>query len=62
TLVLAGSEDRIAPLTHAQELARMIPGAQLAVLPGGTHFAALEMPALINEHLERFWNIAGLTV
>jgi pimeloyl-ACP methyl ester carboxylesterase len=60
TLVLAGTEDRIAPLSIAQQMARDIPGATLALLPGGTHYASVEMPALFCDHLEQFWKIAGL--
>ena len=33
TLICATTEDEIHPLTHAQDLARMIPGARFALLP-----------------------------
>lgn len=62
TLVVQGTEDRLTPLSVAQRMAREIAGARLALLPGGTHWAAAEMPVLINEHLEEFWRIAGVDV
>lgn len=37
TLVLQGSHDQLVPLPWAEELARTIPGAQLHVVPGGSH-------------------------
>lgn len=62
TLILQGAKDPFTPLTTAERMAQAIPGAQLQVLPGGTHYAAVEMPELLNEHLARFWEIAGLEV
>ncbi|MFF6981366.1 alpha/beta fold hydrolase [Streptomyces sp. NPDC008343] len=38
TLVLAGSEDRLAPVRDAETLARAIPGACTRILPGGHLF------------------------
>ena len=60
TLVIQGTEDKFTPLAAARRMAEQIPGATLALVPGGTHYAAHEMPALLNEHLESFWKIAGL--
>jgi 3-oxoadipate enol-lactonase len=37
TLVIHGSDDRLVPLAYGQELARLIPGADLVVLPGAGH-------------------------
>ncbi len=62
TLILQGAKDVLTPLPTAERMARAIPGAQLAVLPGGTHYAAVEMPDELNRHLERFWEVAGLDV
>lgn len=60
TLLLQGSNDRMTPLSVAQRMAREIAGAKLVLLPGGTHYAAVEMPVLVNEHLEEFWRGAGV--
>jgi pimeloyl-ACP methyl ester carboxylesterase len=37
TLIIHGSEDRLVPLRYGEELARLIPGADLKVLPGAGH-------------------------
>jgi 3-oxoadipate enol-lactonase len=37
TLIIHGSDDRLVPLRYGEELARLIPGADLAVLPGAGH-------------------------
>jgi 3-oxoadipate enol-lactonase len=49
TLVLHGSDDRMAPVENAQLIANQIPGAQLRITPAGRHgffdeFAALVTP------------------
>ena len=62
TLILQGAKDVLTPLAVAERMARAIPGAQLTVLPGGTHYAAVEMPHELNRHLARFWDVAGLDV
>ena len=62
TLILQGAKDVFTPVVVAERMARTIPGAQLTVLPGGTHYAAVEMPHLLNQHLARFWDVAGLDV
>ncbi|MCC7070852.1 MAG: alpha/beta fold hydrolase [Deltaproteobacteria bacterium] len=62
TLILQGAKDVLTPLATAERMARAIPGAQLAVLPGGTHYAAVEMPDELNRYLARFWEVAGLEV
>lgn len=37
TLVIHGSDDRLVPVRYGEELARLIPGAELVVLPGAGH-------------------------
>jgi len=48
TLVLAGDDDCIHH-AHTVELFERIPDAQLAVVPGTSHFLQLEKPALVNQ-------------
>jgi pimeloyl-ACP methyl ester carboxylesterase len=55
TLILAGSKDFLTPLVNAENLAQAIQNAQLEILPGGSHYAAVEFPDLINNHLEVFF-------
>jgi 3-oxoadipate enol-lactonase len=42
TLVLVGAEDILTPVEQSAEIARLIPGARLQVLPRGGHGMALE--------------------
>lgn len=44
TLVLHGGEDQLSPLANSQLLARRIPRAELALVPGAGHAFALEQP------------------
>lgn len=48
TLVLVGSEDALKPPTHAEALARGIPGAEFLVVPGAGHALCLERPEEFN--------------
>ena len=43
------------PLSEAQIMADAIPDATLVRLEGGSHYAAVEFPDLMNQHLGRFW-------
>lgn len=47
TIVQSAGDEFIKP-EHAEYLARSIPGAELAILPGVTHFAPLQRPDLFN--------------
>jgi pimeloyl-ACP methyl ester carboxylesterase len=54
TLVLAGSNDVLTPLQASGRIARGIAGAELVVIPGGSHYAAVEFPDLVNRRLDAF--------
>ncbi len=45
-LIVTGSDDRLTPLAHAEALAKVLPMAQLACLPGAGHLPYLECPEL----------------
>lgn len=47
-LVIHGAEDQIIPVTEAEVMQRLIPGARLEVLPGAGHLPNLEQPAKFN--------------
>jgi pimeloyl-ACP methyl ester carboxylesterase len=49
TLVLTGDADRLVPPHHSDTLARLIPGARLHKVPGGTHGFNVEMPDVFNK-------------
>ncbi|MCA9574768.1 MAG: alpha/beta hydrolase [Polyangiales bacterium] len=54
-LVVAGDRDIMTPRAAAARMADGIPGAELLVIPGATHYAAVEYPQLVNLRLEKFW-------
>ena len=47
-LIAQSASDEFIELAHAEYLARTIPGAELLVLEGVTHFAPLQRPAVFN--------------
>jgi pimeloyl-ACP methyl ester carboxylesterase len=53
TLVIAGEYDVVRP-QHTDELARAIPGAQEAIISGGTHMLPTQKPAIVNASILRF--------
>lgn len=50
-LVLSGTEDRLTPVDHSEEIVRLIPGAEHVVVEEGGHVIMLEHPSVLNEHL-----------
>jgi pimeloyl-ACP methyl ester carboxylesterase len=54
TLVVSGDRDGMTPPSLAKEMARQIPGAELYVVRGGTHYTAVEYPELVSLRLEKF--------
>lgn len=59
TLIVVGAEDALTPPRDAEGMAKAIPGAKLAVIPGAGHLAPLEQPEAFNRHLATL--LAGLT-
>ncbi|HWV38733.1 MAG TPA: alpha/beta hydrolase [Vulgatibacter sp.] len=53
-LVVAGDRDFFCPPRVAREMADRIPGAELLMIPGGSHAAIIEQPALVDLRLQRF--------
>jgi pimeloyl-ACP methyl ester carboxylesterase len=56
TLVVHGSLDQLAPAALAEELARLIPGAQLVLLPEVGHAVNLEGQRAVNAALRAHWD------
>jgi 3-oxoadipate enol-lactonase len=54
TLVVHGDADRVVPVSNGRLLARRIPAAELAVLPGRGHVVQLESPDELNGLVEDF--------
>lgn len=54
TLVTGGTRDTLTPPGTARRLAAAIPGARLALIPDGTHYAMLEHPDFVNDTVAAF--------
>lgn len=54
TLIITGTEDRITPVSTAEEMADHIPHSQLFVVPKGSHYTLLEFPEEIVLRLGTF--------
>jgi pimeloyl-ACP methyl ester carboxylesterase len=59
TLVVAGDRDLFTPRSAAERMARRIPGSELLVVPGGTHYVCVEYPELVNLRFEKFFRERG---
>lgn len=54
TLILCGSDDRVTPPALSEELARLIAGARLELIPCTGHLPNLEKPAAFNAALNMY--------
>jgi pimeloyl-ACP methyl ester carboxylesterase len=54
SLVITGDKDAFTPRQLAQQMARKIPGGEILVVRGATHYAAIEYPELLNLRIEKF--------
>jgi pimeloyl-ACP methyl ester carboxylesterase len=54
TLVMCGDADQLAPLECSQEIASLVPQAQLVVVPGCGHMLTMEQPQFVNSALRRW--------
>ncbi len=54
TLVVGATHDFFVPVAVARRMAALIPGAELTVLPRGTHAALYEQSERFHERVERF--------
>jgi pimeloyl-ACP methyl ester carboxylesterase len=50
-----GALDQLAPLAAGEDLARLIPGAELRVVPNVGHAVNLEGQRVVNEALRAHW-------
>ena len=58
TLIVHGALDQLAPVSGAEEMARLVPGAQLLVLPEVGHAVNLEGQRAVNSALREHWSRA----
>jgi 3-oxoadipate enol-lactonase len=49
TLVIAGAEDQLIPVSETSAIADAIPGARLVVVPGAAHLPTLEAPSVVTD-------------
>jgi pimeloyl-ACP methyl ester carboxylesterase len=54
TLVLCGADDQLTPPERSREIASLVPGAQLVLLPECGHMLTMEQPDAVNAQL-RGW-------
>ncbi|WP_329118560.1 alpha/beta fold hydrolase [Streptomyces sp. NBC_01465] len=50
-LVLAGDRDLVTPSTHSEEIAELLPEAELVIVPDGGHLVMLEHPEAVMDRL-----------
>ena len=55
TLITAGSRDRMTPPSTARRMHALIPGSELLVVEGGTHYTPAEYPELLAARIRRFF-------
>ncbi|MDC0707332.1 alpha/beta hydrolase [Stigmatella sp. ncwal1] len=53
-LIVVGEHDGVTPLDKATQMAQLISGAQLEIIPGAGHLANQEQPERFNAVLDRF--------
>ena len=58
-LVIAGDRDLFTPRAAAEQMVREVRGGELLVVPGGTHYVAVEYPELVNLRIEKFFRERG---
>jgi len=58
-LIVAGDHDVLIPPRVAEKMARRIEGAELLVVPGGTHYSIIEHPELITLRVEKLLRDMG---
>lgn len=54
TLVVVGADDKLTPPALSESLAKAVPGAQLAVIPGAGHLTPVEQPEAFDRAVELF--------
>ena len=59
-LVIAGTRDSMTPASLSEELAHLLPNAELLFVPSGSHTAPIELPDLVTLRAERFFRSLGL--
>jgi pimeloyl-ACP methyl ester carboxylesterase len=53
-LAICGDQDQLTPLSHSEEIFRVLPKAKLVVVPQGGHVALMEYPELVGDAITTF--------
>ncbi len=53
-LLIAGARDLMTPRAAFERIANEVEGAEMLVIPGGTHYVAIEYPDVVNHRIQRF--------
>ncbi|MFW5876961.1 MAG: alpha/beta fold hydrolase [Myxococcota bacterium] len=59
SLVVVGDRDTFTPRPAAERMVDAIRGAELLVVPGGTHYVAVEYPEMVSLRVEKFLRERG---
>ena len=54
SLVVGGTADLFLPAESVEAMAGAIPGAELHILPGGTHYLPVEFPDELADRVDHF--------
>ena len=54
TLVIVGTQDVLTPVSDSEELAELIPGAELSIIPGAAHGVMIEAANAFNDRVLAF--------
>jgi pimeloyl-ACP methyl ester carboxylesterase len=58
-LVIVGDRDFFTPRQAAERMVRRIRGAEMMIVPGGTHYVAVEHPEVVSLRVEKFLRERG---
>src|SRR5690606_3021316 len=58
-LVLAGVQDLVTPSEHSEEIAGLLPDAELVLVPDAGHLVILEHPEVVTDRLADLLTRAG---
>lgn len=61
TLVIAGDQDMMTPKNVMQLIVDRVKGAEMMVIPGATHYVAVEYPEVMNLRIDKFFQERGYT-
>jgi pimeloyl-ACP methyl ester carboxylesterase len=54
TILICGEFDQLTPLSHSEEMLRVLPKARLVIVPDTGHVALMERPDIVNDEINTF--------